>query len=249
MPLDASSTHTSSWDDQTWPNVSLVGVGGGKIIWSCPENSLSHSPAFSFSSVNGWSPRPLVSLVPTFLLVVHRHPHPWGSTPTPSRTFSDCLPKIKHIPPSSYLPQYAVSLMPATCHETFALYLPTICPLSRSLPNVLLLQEKTHFQSVFPFGFVYVCFFRQCQEDVFILRSLWFCSLYSVRFLLYLQLSKAPECEHGDMLCQREDPTFKAPTYKMVVICTEWAQPPSRALAPRLPRFNTPPRNKERHLS
>lgn len=174
---------------------------------------------------------------------------PEGALPTPSHTFSDCLPKIKHIPPSSYLPQHAVSLMPATCHETFALYLPTICPLSRSLPNVLLLQEKTHFHSVFPFGFVYMCFFRQCQEDVFILRSLWFCSLYSVRFLLYLQLSKAPECEHGDMLCQREDPTFKTPTYKMVVICTEWAQPPSHALAPRLSRFNTPPRNKERHLS
>lgn len=96
-----------------------------------------------------------------------------------------------------------------TCHETFALYFPTVCPWSRSLPNVLLLQEETHFHSVFPFGFVYMCFVRQCQEDILIPRSLWFCSLYSVSFLLHLSWSTAPAASRETCAARGTTPLSK----------------------------------------
>ena len=158
------------------------------------------------------------------------HPHGGTLAPLFPPPWRHSCPSVLSVPPSDEVHSTLATCRKLNahcpCHEMFALYLPTICPASISLPNVLLQQEKTHFHSVFPFGFVYVCFFKAMPRGHIhpeISVILYF--LYSVRFLLHLPLLRALECKQGDMLCQWEDLCFKAPTYKIVAMCTEWAQP------------------------
>lgn len=117
------------------------------------KHNLSHGPCIQFFFTDQLSPRPLVSPVPALYPLLH----PAGGTippPLSDRLQDEMLSTL-------LLSPIICSKFNAhcSCHEIFALYLPNICSLRKSLPNVLLQQEKTHFHSVFPFGFVYVCFF------------------------------------------------------------------------------------------
>lgn len=108
-----------------------------------------------------------VSLVPTLHPLLHRQPPPppWGHC-SPSILWSPPRWNVSHPPliptPCSKFKAHC------SCREIFASYLPNICSLRKSLPNVLPQQEKTHFHSVFPFGFVYVCFFKGSMERMYL---------------------------------------------------------------------------------